>query len=339
MSDSGRSALRDAFGPAAAVRRRRRPHVLGARGRARRAGPVRGRGDAAARAAHRTRRAGRAAGARGGDPGVAPASGRGRTARRPRSTRRPPASRVALVRRPVTDVAGTGAAAALGDALTGLAADAIGRWDAGTAERMLHRAAPWCGVGGRPDPPPVSRTAVRWWWVRAETSLLSGDADGAVRASGTARALADELGSSRHLLKSRLVHAVARAVAGGDAAGELDAVATDAGAAGLLPLRWAALLAAADTAGDTVADPDRAGGAGRTSGGGTGRPNGRHAGGVHDRYAESSDGRTESPTCGDAHDERRLPAVRPRRASARCGSQRGFRAHGAVPYVTTPFGA
>lgn len=167
--------------------------------------------------------------------------------------------------RPGTDREGTGPAAALGDALAGLAADAIGRWDAATAERMVGRAAAWCGVPDG-DAPPVSRTAVRWLWVRAETSLLTGDAAGAVRASGTARALAGDFGSLRHLLKSRLVHAVARAVAGEPDPDELDAIADDAGAAALLPLRWAALQAA----GDTVADAG--------TGDGSGRPNGRHAG-------------------------------------------------------------
>lgn len=151
---------------------------------------------------------------------------------------------------PGSDVHGTGPAAALGDALAGLAADAIGRCDAATAGRMLRRAAPWCGVPG--DDPPACRTAVRWLWVRAETSLLTGDADGAVRASATARALATAYGSPRHVLKSRL---------------ELDAIADEAGATGLLPLRWAALLASADTAGDAG------------SGDGATAPNGRHADG------------------------------------------------------------
>jgi hypothetical protein len=157
-----------------------------------------------------------------------------------------------------------GPGAALGDALAGLAADAIGRWDAASAERMLRRAAPWCGVPG--DDPPVSRTAVRWLWVRAETSLLTGDADAAVGASATARALATGLGSPRHLLKSRLVHAVALAVAGDPVPGELEAIADEAGATGLLPLRWAALLAFVDDVGDAG------------SGEGSVRPNGRHAG-------------------------------------------------------------
>ncbi|TCK20392.1 hypothetical protein [Pseudonocardia endophytica] len=167
---------------------------------------------------------------------------------------------------PGSDRAGTGVAAALGDALAGLAADAIGRWDAVGARRLLDRAAPWCGV---PDDerPPVSRTAVRWLWVRAETALLAGDAGAAVVASGTACTLAPSLGSVRHAVKSRLVHAVARSVAGEAVDGELDAVADDAGAAGLLPLRWAALVAA----GDTITGP-------RVDDIGPG-PNGRHAGG------------------------------------------------------------
>jgi hypothetical protein len=164
---------------------------------------------------------------------------------------------------PGSDPDGTGPAAALGDALAGLAADAIGRWDAAGAERMLRRAAPWCGVPG--DDPPASRTAVRWLWVRAETSLLAGDADAAVGASATARRLATGLGSPRHLLKSRLVHAVARVAAGAPDPGELDAIADEAGATGLLPLRWAALLASVDVVGD----------AGTREG--SVRPNGRHA--------------------------------------------------------------
>lgn len=167
---------------------------------------------------------------------------------------------------PGADREGTGAAAALGDALAGLAADAVGRWDAATAERMLRRAAPWCGVPG--DAPPVSRTAVRWLWVRAETSLLAGDAAGAVRSSATATTLAEELGSPRHLLKSRLVHAVARAVAGGPDQDVLDMIADEAGAAGLLPLRWAALRAAGDMSADAG------------TGDGVAPPNGRHAGGA-----------------------------------------------------------
>jgi hypothetical protein len=51
------------------------------------------------------------------------------------------------------------------------------------------------------------------------------------------------------VLKSRIVHAVARAAAGGDpgrALAELDRAADDAARAGLLPLVWPARLAAAD---------------------------------------------------------------------------------------------
>ena len=244
MSDSGHSPLRDAFGSAApsfaddALRCWARAVVLGGQGRyaaaetllrALRTGPGVPDGlrahAAVTRASHL-----RQVGAHG--PAAAFDAAAARLAR-------------PLVRRPVTDVAGTGAAAALGDALAGLAADAIGRWDAGTAERMLHRAAPWCGVAGHPDPPPVSRTAVRWFWVRAETSLLAVTPRARCGPPRRPNALADGLGSPRHVLKSRLVRAVARAVAGQGVAGELDAVATDAGVAGLLPLQWAALLAAA----------------------------------------------------------------------------------------------
>ncbi|WP_224392167.1 hypothetical protein [Pseudonocardia sp. ICBG1293] len=136
-------------------------------------------------------------------------------------------------------------AAAVADALTGLAADALGRLDAGTAALLLGRAEPWCG-------PPGHRTRVRYGWVAAETALVARDVAGALAAADAALAGAVALGSARHVLKSRLVRAVAAGVAGADrtaVGAELDAVAADALAHGLLPLHRPALLARADLAG------------------------------------------------------------------------------------------
>jgi len=139
---------------------------------------------------------------------------------------------------------GAGARAAVADALTGLAADALGRFDARTAGRLLDRADPWCGGPGH-------RTRVRYEWVLAETALVVGRPAVAVAAAGRALSGARLLGSPRHVLKSRLVRAVAAGVAGEDPVAvlaELDDVAADAWGAGLLPLHRPALLAAADLA-------------------------------------------------------------------------------------------
>ncbi|MEJ8280282.1 hypothetical protein [Pseudonocardia spirodelae] len=136
---------------------------------------------------------------------------------------------------------GTGADAAVADALTGLAADALGRADAARAAILLDRAAPWCGPAGH-------RTRVRYGWVRAETALVAGDPAAATAAAREALHGAVALGSARHVVKSRLVAAVAAGVAGlpaGDLAAELDAVAGTAWADGCLPLYRAALQARA----------------------------------------------------------------------------------------------
>ncbi len=141
------------------------------------------------------------------------------------------------------DDVGTDPLAARIDALVGLAADAIGAGAADTADRLLRAAAD----AGRRHP--SWRPAVRLGWVRAELALLRGDPGAAVDPAGHALELAAQGGSLRHVLKSRIVYAVVRSVAGGDpveALGDLDAAADEARRSGLLPLVWPALLAAAD---------------------------------------------------------------------------------------------
>jgi hypothetical protein len=141
------------------------------------------------------------------------------------------------------DVEGTDALAARVDALVGLAADAIGTGAVEQAQRLLDIAAE--ALRGHP----AWRPAVRLGWVRAELALLRGDAAAAVEPARAALELAAAGGSVRHVLKSRIVHAVARAVAGGDpgeALTELDAAADDADRVGLLSLVWPARYAAAD---------------------------------------------------------------------------------------------
>jgi hypothetical protein len=141
------------------------------------------------------------------------------------------------------DADGTDARAARVDALVGLAADAVGAAAVGQAQRLLDAAAD--AVRGHP----AWRSAVRLCWVRAELALLRGDAATAVAPARTALELATAAGSVRHVLKSRIVHAVAGVVAGGDAGpalAVLDAAAEHAERAGLLSLVWPARYAAAD---------------------------------------------------------------------------------------------
>ncbi|MCE0767842.1 hypothetical protein LWC35_33815 [Pseudonocardia kujensis] len=163
------------------------------------------------------------------------------------------------------------------DALAGLAADALGQGGLDRAARLLTRAdavlaaAPEGGVAGSVPWRPAVRTA----WVHAELALARADLDTASAAAARAVRGAAAAGSVRHLLKSRLLAAVVASVraAAGDGGGTtgavegpegvvapapeaalavLDTVAAEASAAGLLPLAWAALLAAADAAATVV---------------------------------------------------------------------------------------
>jgi hypothetical protein len=139
---------------------------------------------------------------------------------------------------------GVDLAAARIDALVGLAADAIGLGDPATAERLLAVAAPALAVH------PSWRPATRAGWVRAELALVRGRAVAAVAPAEAALAAARRGGSLRHVLKSRIVLAVAQATAGvrtaAAAVTELDAAAAECARSGLLPLCWPAGLAALD---------------------------------------------------------------------------------------------
>ncbi|MBW0089787.1 hypothetical protein I4I73_05265 [Pseudonocardia sp. KRD-184] len=136
---------------------------------------------------------------------------------------------------------GTDAGAAAVDALVGLAADALGLGDR-AAGRLLDAAQ----ERGHPS----WRTAVRIGWVQAEAALFAGEAARGLEPAERALERARAGGGLRHVVKSRLVLAVVRAVAHPDGAvlAELDAVADAASGAGLLPLVGPARLAAADLA-------------------------------------------------------------------------------------------
>ena len=125
---------------------------------------------------------------------------------------------------------------AAGDALTGLAADALGVGRLAAAAALLRRADPI--VAEAPH-----RLAVRRAWVAAELAMAGGDGATAVRNAEVAVELANTTAhvSARHRAKSDVVLAAAlcsagavdRARAVGEAALELT------GRSGLIPLRWA----------------------------------------------------------------------------------------------------
>ncbi len=144
----------------------------------------------------------------------------------------------------VTPDDGLDAAAARIDALVGLAADAVGLGDPATARRLLDRAAPALAAHSS------WRPGVRAGWVRAELALVLGRPTEAVPPAEAALRGARRGGSARHVLKSRIVLAVAAGAAGTldapSAVAELDAAAAECAAAGLLPLVWPAALAADD---------------------------------------------------------------------------------------------
>jgi len=125
---------------------------------------------------------------------------------------------------------------AAGDALTGLAADALGVGRLSTSAMLLARAEPF--VANAPD-----RLAVRRAWVAAELAMVGGEGDAAVRHAETAVELAASTldGAARHRAKSRVVLAAALCSAGAvdRARSVADAALELTGELGLVPLRWA----------------------------------------------------------------------------------------------------
>lgn len=126
------------------------------------------------------------------------------------------------------------------DALTGLAADALGLGRLDLAARLLERA--WALLGD--DESVRVRARIRLCWVRAETALAGGDAVRALPHAEAGLRLADTTPSVRHRIKSALLVAAATAAAGDlDRAAELAAATGERAAEhGLLPLRWASAM-------------------------------------------------------------------------------------------------
>jgi hypothetical protein len=138
---------------------------------------------------------------------------------------------------------------AAGDALTGLAADALGIGRLATAATLLRRADPFVAQA-----PP--RLAVRQAWVAAELAIFGGEGAVAVRNAEVAVELAATTfgGSARHRAKSQVVLAAALC-----SSGALDRARTVADAAleltgelGLVPLRWAVACLLVDLGTETA---------------------------------------------------------------------------------------
>ncbi len=154
------------------------------------------------------------------------------------------------------------------DALTGLAADALGHGRFRLADTLLARSAEQRdGPVGRG----LWRPALRAAWVAAELAMMRGDGAGALRHAECARALANDADSLRHTIKTDLVHAAALSCVGETDRARESAVQVACAAAthGLLPLRWAATMLCEGTGGvdagmaasvDLAAAIDRLGG-------------------------------------------------------------------------------
>lgn len=142
-------------------------------------------------------------------------------------------------------LAGTAPEAAA-DALTGLAADALGVGRLAASAALLRRADLVAADA------PGRRAAIRRAWVGAELAMAAGDGKDAVRHAHLAVELAADPGSgfvsARHRVKSEVVLAAALCSAGdvGRARTVADAALAATARLGLVPLRWAVSCLLAD---------------------------------------------------------------------------------------------
>ncbi|MGW0172326.1 hypothetical protein ACWDUM_00630 [Rhodococcus sp. NPDC003322] len=131
------------------------------------------------------------------------------------------------------------------DALTGLAADALGCGRLALGFRLLDRCAELIDGAGLPGGESrLWRQRIRLHWVTAEMSLAAGDSARGRRHAGTAVELAGASPSVRHQVKSELLLAAAIS-AGADPAAAADParrVLARCEEHGLVPLQWAASM-------------------------------------------------------------------------------------------------
>ncbi|MGL4305722.1 MAG: hypothetical protein ACRCSF_06170 [Mycobacteriaceae bacterium] len=129
------------------------------------------------------------------------------------------------------------------DALTGLAADALGVGRFGLSQRLLDRVEQRLPYFASEE---VWRARLRLHWVRAEWAMASGDPTLAQEQARIAMDLADAGVSVRHQVKSSLILAAALSASG--AADQAEAqelgysILEQAGQYLLVPLQWAATM-------------------------------------------------------------------------------------------------
>lgn len=145
------------------------------------------------------------------------------------------------------------------DALTGLAADALGTARPELSARLLKRCQNFLDDSSDSGTGDGARARLRWHWVATETALAAPDrglvAGTAQRYADTALALAERGPSVRHRVKSRLLVAAAAAAAGDVEQSRASAalVSSQSRENGLLPLRWACAMLLAGVAEDADA--------------------------------------------------------------------------------------
>lgn len=139
---------------------------------------------------------------------------------------------------------------AAADALTGLAADALGVGRTALSARLLDRCTalldrPAPGYGrADAEAPERPRARVRLHWVRAETALADGRGTPALAAAEAALTLAEQGPSVRHGIKSRLLVAAAASATGqrARAVALTDRIDEECRVSGSVPLRWACAM-------------------------------------------------------------------------------------------------
>ncbi|MFC0446743.1 hypothetical protein [Rhodococcus jostii] len=127
------------------------------------------------------------------------------------------------------------------DALTGLAADALGCGRLALGRRLLERCAEHLDEGAADR---LWRQRVRTHWVSAELFLAGGDFVSARRHAETAAEISEASGSVRHHIKSDLLRSAA--MTGDPDSGPAARLAADVldrcDRHGLIPLKWAAAM-------------------------------------------------------------------------------------------------
>ncbi|SIR79638.1 hypothetical protein [Williamsia sterculiae] len=124
------------------------------------------------------------------------------------------------------------------DALVGLAADHLGLGRVDVALRLIDTAAARADGWGPREWVWGDRVRLRVQWVLAECGLYGDDAASAARHAERARELASECPSVRHVIKTEMIWAAARAAAGDPATALATAASArdDAARCGLRPL-------------------------------------------------------------------------------------------------------